>query len=303
MHGAQCDINSFIGRDLGTVTLLKPLGRGTMGVVFLGFQRTLKRQVAVKILLKNSRSNPQSRDSFQYEAELVAGLNHPNIVPIFEMGEAEDCYYQIIQIVRGGDLDRLLQQRLRNPIPSRRTMPIRDSVQLITQVLDGLGYAHEEGVVHQDIKPANILLDERSGRPLIADFGIARTLRNEIRQEGTIVGSPLFMAPELVASQQSDPRSDIYAVGIMLFQMCVGVLPLTESSPMGILTRKIEAPDTVFKFRPSQVTPRIDTEFEAIILRAMASRPTDRYQSCKELRIDLEHYLAHLPPEPANAQT
>jgi eukaryotic-like serine/threonine-protein kinase len=177
---------AFIGRELGTVTLLKVLGQGANGVVFAAFQRTLKRQVAVKVLPKSEALRQTSRELFLQEAEMVAALNHPNIIPIFEMGEAADCYYQVMQLVQGSDLETIIEKRLNNPLPTRRSLSVADSLNIMAQVLDGLGYAHDEGVIHQDIKPSNTLIEERSRRPLIADFGIATTLGLEIQDKDAI---------------------------------------------------------------------------------------------------------------------
>ncbi|MBD3347308.1 MAG: protein kinase [Chitinivibrionales bacterium] len=281
---------NFIGRDLGTVTLLKLIGKGASGGVFLGFQRTLKRQVAVKIMPKSDKTTEASRELFRQEAEMVAVLSHPNIIPIFEMGEADDCYYQVIQVIKGQDLDSMIKNRLKNPIPTKRTIPLDDSIPLFMQALDGLAYAHAEGVVHQDIKPANILIEERTKRPLIADFGIARTRQSEVKQEGVIVGSPLFMAPEQVERKDTDQRADIYSMGIVLFQTIAGKLPLADKNPMELLIKKIEAPEKVFTQKPSEVSQTINHHLENIILKAIAPSPDDRYQSCEEFREDVESY-------------
>jgi len=286
--------SQFIGRDLGTVTLLKVLGQGSNGIVFIAFQRTLKRQVAVKILLKGPHTTEHSRRLFRQEAEMVAALNHPNIIPIFEMGEADDCYFQVMQLVKGNDLETIIEKRLKNPLPTRRTLPAGECIRITRQVLDALAYAHEEGVVHQDIKPANTLMEERSGRPLIADFGIARTVQAETRETGVIVGSPLYMAPERVRQEPSDHRSDIYSVGVMLFKMLAGMLPLAEHDPMRLLIRKTRDPDSLFTTKPSETSAAIDSRLEAIILKAIATDVTGRYQTCREFDNDLESYSGHM---------
>jgi len=279
---------------MGTVTLLKILGQGSNGVVFVGFQRTLKRQVAVKILLKGPGTSNTSRQLFHQEAEMVAALNHPNIVPIYEMGEADDCYFQVMQLVKGEDLETIITDRLKNPLPTKRTIPVDDCVRIVRQLLDALGYAHDEGVIHQDIKPANTLMEERSRRPLVADFGIARTLEAEIRDTGVIVGSPLYMAPERVNQQISDARSDIYSAGVMLFKMLVGTLPLAEHDPIQLLVRKSRDPASIFTKKPSEVSSAVDSDMEKIILTATAAEPRARYQTCREFDLALEDYRAQM---------
>lgn len=289
----KIDPDRFIGRDLGTVTLLKTLGRGSNGIVFIGFQRTLKRQVAAKILLKGPNTTETSRRLFHQEAEMVAALNHPNIIPIFEMGEADDCFYQVMQLVKGGDLETAIEKKQMNPLPTRRTFPVDQCIKIMLQVLDALGYAHDEGVVHQDIKPANTLMEERSGRPLLADFGIARTVQAEIRDKGVIVGSPLYMAPERVEKQISDACSDIYSCGVMFYKMLVGTLPLAETDPMSLLVRKTRDPDSVFTKKPTEVSSGIDKALEGIILKSISSDPAGRYRNCGDFSNALEVYTGN----------
>ncbi|MBD3421279.1 MAG: protein kinase [Chitinivibrionales bacterium] len=282
--------DAFIGRDMGTVTLLKLIGKGAAGAVFLAFQRTLKRQVAVKILPKSDRTTEASRELFRQEAEIVAILSHPYIIPIFEMGEEDDCYYQVMQVVKGEDLNSRIKKRQLNPIPHKRVLPLTEALTITRQVLDGLGYAHDEGVVHQDIKPLNILIEEKQNRPLIADFGIAKIHQHEVRQEGTIVGSPLYMAPEYILTHTTDSRSDIYSVGVMFFQTLVGNLPLTETHPMRLIQKKIEDHDHLFGGRPSELSPHVDANLEAIVYKAIAPEPERRYQTCSQFKEALENY-------------
>jgi eukaryotic-like serine/threonine-protein kinase len=271
----------LIGKELGTISLIKELGRGNMGIVFLGFQKTLKRQVAVKILPKMEDGNLIASERFQSEAEILAGINHPNIIPIFEMGEDEKCFYQVMQLITGGDLDSHIKNRRKHPVPSKRFLPLTRTLDLIEQISDGLGFAHEDNIIHQDIKPANILIDERTQRPLIADFGIARTAQVQKRKNGTFVGSPLFIAPEQAALEHVDHRSDIYSLGIMLFQMCAGILPIRKNEGVKeIIRRKIKEPNSIFIDSPANWSPLIDDSLESIILKAIAPNPDDRFQDC-----------------------
>jgi len=173
---ASLDLSQFIGVNIGTVTLVKLLGQGAMGAVFIGYQATLKRQVAVKILPKSLASSANAQQMFRDEAETVGILNHPNIVPVYEMGETADFFFQVMQLVVGHDLRTIIAKARKHPVPTKRILPVSETVSYIRQILDALGYAHDEGVFHQDIKPANILVDDRFKRALVADFGIARTL-------------------------------------------------------------------------------------------------------------------------------
>ena len=291
VNSSEIDRSSFIGRTLGNVTLIREIGHGVMGIVFVGYQKTLRRQVAVKVLIKSNDKSEFAKELFRDEGEIVAVLSHPNIVPIFEMGEADDCFYQIMQLVNGTDLRTVLRQLSRHPVPYKRIMPLNDAIDLILQILDALGYAHEEGVVHQDVKPANILIEERSKRPMVADFGIARALYGEYKSEGLVVGTPIYMAPEQVMGEVTDGRADIYSVGVMLFEMVAGTLPIRpEEKSEQILKRKKDAPDTFFVKKPSEVSSNINKELEHIILKAIMPNKEFRYQRCAEFIYDLKNF-------------
>lgn len=281
------DYRKVIGSQFGNVVIVKELGRGAMGAVFIGFQKTLKRQVAVKLLPKSVATTELSRHQFREEAETIAILSHPHIIPIFEMGENEQYYYQVMQLVTGSDLGRLIRNRLKHPVPSKRIFPAALSLDLVINVLDGLGYAHEESVVHQDIKPANILVEKRDGRPLIADFGIAKTAQAEYRAQGLIVGTPLYLSPEQAAATETDNRADIYSMGVILFELLAGVLPLRKEGVKQLLYRKVKMPDTVYVKRPSECSPYINDAMERIILTATAPHREDRYSDCQEFRKEL----------------
>ncbi len=284
------DYRSIIGNQFGNVVIVKELGRGAMGAVFIGFQKSLKRQVAVKLLPKSVATTELSRQQFRDEAETIAILSHPHIIPIFEMGENEQYYYQVMQLVTGSDLGRMIRNRLKHPVPSKRLLSPALSLDLVINVLDGLGYAHEEGVVHQDIKPANILVEKRNGRPLIADFGIAKTAQAEYRAQGLIVGTPLYLSPEQAAARETDNRADIYSMGVILFELLAGVLPLRKEGVKQLLYRKVKMPDTVYTKRPSECSPHINNAMERIILTATAPHREERYSDCDRFRRDLVRF-------------
>ncbi len=289
IQNSAIDWNLFIGRDLGTVTLIRELGRGVMGVVFIAYQKTLKRQVAVKVLVKKKATNDLARDLFRDEGEIVAILSHPNIIPIFEMGETDDCYFQVMQLVDGIDLRTMLRRQVNHPLPDKRLLPHSDAIGMCIQIADALGYAHEEGIVHQDVKPANILVENRLKRPLVADFGIARAFAGEYKSGGLIVGSPLYMAPEQATGKVTDGRADIYSLGVILFELVVGQLPIRlEEHSEQILERKKRMPETFFIAKPSDIVPTIDKNLEKIILKATASLASQRYLCCAEMIDDLK---------------
>ncbi len=291
MNISSYDYASIIGKQLGTVTTLKMLGRGAMGAVFVAFQHSLKRQVAVKVLPKSLAMTELSRQQFRDEAEIIASLSHPNIIPIFEMGETDTLYFQVMQLVQGADLGSILRNRLKHPLPSKRLLPRESTLHFIMDILDGLAYAHEEEVVHQDIKPANILIETRRNRPLIADFGIAKAAQLEYKAQGLLVGTPLYLSPEQARAQATDARADIYSTGVILFEMLAGALPLRREPVKQMLHRKARTPDTLYTMRPSETSPLIDTALERIILRAVAPHREDRYPDCRTFRDELMDYV------------
>jgi serine/threonine-protein kinase len=287
---ASIDLSQYVGTNIGTVTLVKILGRGAMGAVFIGYQATLKRQVAVKILPKTLASSTRAQQMFRDEAETVGILNHPNIVPVYEMGETDDFFFQVMQLVVGHDLKTIISRASKHPVPTKRILPFRETIQYICQMLDALGYAHEEGVYHQDIKPANILVDDRFKRILVADFGIARTVWAEYSSTSILVGTPKYMSPEQAALSAIDGRTDIYSVGVMLMEMTAGALPLHKEPLADLIKRKRTEPNTFFTARPSEINPAINNALEIIIFKAIASQPENRFADCLEFKTALEAY-------------
>lgn len=285
------DFNRFIGRDIGNVTILMEKGRGNRGVVFIAFQKSLKRKVAVKILPKVCATTKEQREQFRDEAETLAILSHPNIITIFEMGEDSDFYFQTMQLIEGSDLDKIITRRLKYPVPSKRLLSLDHSLNLIIQITDGLNYAHEEGIIHQDIKPSNILIEKHTNRPLIVDFGIAKTTHVESQmREGLVIGSPIYMSPEQASGEETDTRSDIYSLGILFLKMVAGVLPVRKENAEEILIRKINQPETFLTQKPIQASPIVDEELEQIILKAIETDVEKRYPDCQSFKNDLIQY-------------
>ncbi|MDT8408950.1 MAG: serine/threonine-protein kinase [Wenzhouxiangellaceae bacterium] len=291
------DYREVIGREFGNVVIVRELGSGSMGAVFVGYQKSLKRQVAVKLLRKTSANSERAQQQFRDEAETVAVLSHPYIVPIFETGEDETFYFQVMQLVVGADLGKLVRNRSRHPIRSKRLIAPGLVIDILSKVLEGLGHAHRQGVIHQDIKPANIMIEESTRRPLIVDFGIAKTARIEHWADGMVVGSVLYLSPEQAAAQDTDARSDIYAMGMVLFEVLSGALPVRpDEDENQLLVRKIRHPESLFIRRPADCSPHIDEVMERIILKAIAPARDQRFGSCDALRSAL---LQWKRPEPA----
>ncbi|MGD8344781.1 MAG: serine/threonine-protein kinase, partial [Desulfobacterales bacterium] len=224
---ASYNSDNIIGKQIGTSIVLSELARGSMAIVFVAYQKTLKRRIAVKILPKSFLTN-KSATLFQQEAESAAILSHPNIIPIYEVGETKDFLFFTMQLIQGFPLTQLLNMAQKQVLPSKRLIPLKQTIQFVTQILDALQYAHQQDIIHRDIKPDNILIEKHSHRPIITDFGVAKVLREEKEDHSMMLGTPLYMAPEQIIGETRGARSDIYAIGIMLFQMLVPKLPLPE---------------------------------------------------------------------------
>ena len=283
------DGDALLGQQVGTCTIMQELARGGMGIVFIAYQRTLKRQIAIKILPKNILKK-RAAERFQQEAESAAILSHPNIVPIYEVGETDDFFYFTMQLVRGKDLGDVMDKARKQLLPSKRFLPLDFTIKIICQILNALDYAHEEEIVHRDIKPENVLIEQRTQRPMISDFGVAKVLRGE-NLDAEIRGTPAYMAPEQIHRTEVDGRADIYAVGVMLFEMIVPELPLPiADSAMALVRQKIELKGGFFQELPSQLNHVLRKEIDTIVNKATAYNPDHRYESCREFVKSLQSY-------------
>ncbi len=283
-------VDHLIGKQVGTSTIMKELGRGSMAIVFIAFQQTLKRKIALKILPKSLLTSTAS-DRFQQEAEAAAILSHPNIIPIYEVGESDEFLFMSMQLVQGNDLSQYIRNAQKQIIPSRRILPLSFSIQIIIQVLDALGYAHSQDIVHRDIKPANILIEKHTKRPLISDFGTVKFVRGEVLGGKMILGTPLYMAPEQISRSAVDGRADLYAVGTMLFQMIVEKLPIPNyDSLKSLFKHKQKEKAGIFLKRPSQLNPDLNENMDHIIQKAIAYDPAHRYASSDEFIKALKLY-------------
>jgi serine/threonine-protein kinase len=283
------DAANVIGTTIGTATVLKELARGRMGVVFTAYQQSLKRRIAVKILPKCMYTEESIR-LFEQEAEAVAGLSHPNIMPIYEIGATGEFRYFTMQLIEGASLAAVLRKIALNALPSRRILPIRSALSMVKQILEALSYAHKRGVVHLDIKPENILVHTESLIPIITDFGISRIAAVRDDALRTPRGSPLYMASEQILGGDTDARADIHAVGVLLFRLLVESLPLTSGASADDLLQAKLAGQAVFVASPSQVNPRLNPEMDAIIAMATAHDPLQRYPACREFLAALAAY-------------
>ena len=284
------EVNHLIGKKIGTSTILSELDRGGMAIIFIAYQITLKRRIAVKILPKVFLS-PSKAQLFQQEAESAAILSHPNIIQIFEVGEADEFIYFTMQLIQGKPLTHLLKNFKRQILPSKRFIPVKVVIELFTQILDALKYAHLQGILHRDIKPDNILIEKHTQRPIITDFGVARVLGATNEDHSIARGSPLYMPPEQVLNEYTDERSDIYAAGILLFEMLTPKLPLPKfESYDALLKLKLLSKNGIFLKKPSEINPFLNKIFDEIILKAIAYEPANRFANCNEFKNELEEY-------------
>ena len=289
----ELNFDHLIGQEVGTSTLLKELARGGMAAIFIAYQRTLKRQIAVKILPK-SLLTALAAELFQQEAESAAILSHPNIVTIYEVGEVEDFLFITMQLVKGRSLFDYITMARKHVLPSKRILPLKSTLKIIMDVLDALDYAHSEDIVHRDIKPANILIEAHTKRPIVSDFGLATTTRGPEQDSSVITGTPTYMAPEQILNDPVDGRTDVYATAVMLFEMLVSTLPLPKySTAMELLKMRLKLKERLFQKKPSEMNPVLTKKMDDIVLKAIAHNPEDRYATCREFREAIKVYRDH----------
>ncbi len=287
---AKIKVDHLIGNEVGTSTILKELARGGMAIVFIAYQRTLKRQIALKILPK-SLMTPKTAERFQSEAESAAILSHPNIIPVYEVGETDAFLFFTMQLVEGQSLARMISMAKKNLLPSRRTIPVGEAVRICGLVLEALDYAHQMEIIHRDIKPDNVLIEKHTQRPIITDFGVAKVLRADDENMPMVQGTPVYMPPEQILGRGVDGRSDIYATGTMLFKMLSPDLPLPPfDSKVTLLKQKVKRQEGCFLKLPSELNSDVNEAMDRIVLKATAYRQADRYQTCREFLQDLQAY-------------
>src|SRR5213594_3422144 len=269
--------------ELGDYELLEEVGRGGQGVVFRARQKSLNRTVALKVIALGQWATKAHLKRFRLEAEAAASLNHPCIVPIYEIGERDGACYFSMGLVEGGQLDAVA-----------KPMPIRRAVELIVKVARTVHYAHERGIVHRDIKPGNILLDGK-GEPHLTDFGLARLVETEstVTRMMEVLGTPSYMAPEQAVGNNAAVSSvtDVYGLGAVLYQLLTGQPPFAGGTTYETIKLLL---DTEPK-PPRLVNPKIDRDLSTICLKCLEKDPKRRYASSLALAEDLERWLKHEP--------
>ncbi len=272
----------MIGRTIGKYRIVGQLGRGGAGVVYKAVDETLHRDVAVKTL-NPDLANTEVMSRFRAEATILARLNHPQIATIFELFRADGDLLMVMEFVRGESLDKLTE-RLGALSPER-------AAYIIDQILSALEHAHRGGVVHRDVKPANVMVTDE-GSIKIMDFGIARVLGAEQKTvDFRLMGTPAYMSPEQVLGEEVDGRSDLYSVGVLFYRLLTGALPFAADTALGMLQRQIrDTPIPLCAHRGG-----LPDWCEAIVQRSLAKTQSDRFQSAEEFRDALSRVTGPLP--------
>jgi serine/threonine protein kinase len=271
--------------DFGDYELLEKVGGGGQGLVYRARQKSLNRTVALKIVALGQLATKRHLKRFRLEAQAAARLDHPSIVPIYEIGERDGSCYFSMKLVEGGPLDQIVK---REPMPARR------AAELIAKVARTVHYAHERGILHRDIKPGNILLDT-NGEPYLTDFGLARLIESENSVTHTldVLGTPSYMAPEQAVGNNAavSKATDVYGLGAVLYQLMTGHPPFAG----GTTYETIRLLENTEPRQPRLLNPKIDRDLSTICLKCLEKRPERRYSSALALAADVERWLKHEP--------
>ena len=286
------------GSQLGRYKILAELGRGAMGVVYTAQDPELDRVVAIKTIdmALEEGEKAQYEARFRQEARAAAGLNHPNIVTVHDIGRSGDIAFMAMEYIEGVELRTLLE-------PGKPLAPAQ-AISIAAQIAEGLAYAHEHGVVHRDVKPRNIMVLP-DGHIKITDFGIARMRSSAAQtQAGTLMGSPRYMSPEQVSGQRADHRSDLFSLGVVLYEMLAGAPPFAGENVTALMYQIVHVAPPA----PSVAAPAVPEVLDVIVAKLLAKPLEDRYQAAADLARDLrasEHRLAStvLPSAPAVSPT
>lgn len=285
------EYSRFVGKTLGQYTLETPLGKGGMASVYRAYQASVDRYVAIKVMTPEIANDPGFVERFQREARIIGRLEHPHILPVIDFGESDGTYYIVMRYMDGGSLDDRMRQRRLQP---------EEVAHYLDQIASALDYAHQKGVVHRDLKPNNVLLD-RANNCYLTDFGIARIEGGDQRKltaTGSVMGTPAYMSPEQAMGRPVDGRSDIYTLGVMLYEMATGKLPFTADTSAALIFHHVyEMPPS-----PRQFNPNLPEAVEPVFMRVLAKAPEMRYGTAEELARDFSQALG-IRSTPSQAMT
>ncbi len=280
-------MTDLVGQTLGRYQLTERLGRGGMADVYKGFQPGLDRYVAVKVLHPHLADQADFINRFQREAKAVASLRHPHIVQVFDFDVQDQNYFMVMEYIEGGKTLKELLQELNE---QTQHLTLEQVVDIIAKLADALEYAHQQGMVHRDIKPSNVLVPSVSN-PVLGDFGIARLVgQSGLTSSGAMIGTPAYMSPEQGRGETADERSDIYALGIVFYELMAGRPPYDADTPYGVILKHINDPLVL----PTDAVGILPQAVERVLLRSLAKDPADRYASSGEMRDALHEALEEL---------
>ncbi len=286
-------MSDMINRTLKRYKVSAKLGTGGMGTVYQGMDSSLNRVVAIKVMHPQYADDPVFRQRFLQEARVAANLDHPGIVKVFDFDEFQGTLFIVMEFISGKNLSQwLTEQRA-----SHCWISIGDAVELVRQVGLALQHAHESGVLHRDIKPANIMIKKQAAdrlpyRPVITDLGLAKLVEGmQFTHAGESMGTPAYMSPEQALGEKVDARSDVYSLGILLYQLAVGQLPFASKTPSEAIRDHTQKPPPP----PTTVQPGFPAELEQIMLKSLEKDPGKRFQSAVEFANKLESFLDETP--------
>lgn len=285
-------IQNLSGQKLGQYEVRERLGRGGMADVYKAFQPALQRFVAIKVMQEHLAADEGFIRRFEREAQTVAQLSHPHIVGIIDFGTERNMHYMVMQFIQGANLKALIAAHPEG-------LPINDALRTASQVADALNYAHRKGMVHRDIKPDNIMfMDETYQQAMLTDFGVARILSlSSLPSTGLMIGTPAYLAPEIITGRDADERSDLYSLGVVLFEMLTGRTPYAADTPMAVLLKHVNAPLPSL----SEYGRELPEMVETILLKALIKNPDERYQTAADMKTALDNVQTRLA-NPLSAQ-
>ena len=282
----------LIGKTLGNYRVVEQLGRGGMAAVYKAYQPSLERYVAIKVIHEQLvAQDEQFFKRFHREAKVVASLHHPNIVPVFDFGVEGDIPYMVMEYLEG----RSLKAELRELSGRGETLSPQEILRIVSDVAGAVDYAYRQGIVHHDLKPDNVMLTTK-GETILTDFGIAKIAGGtQVTMSGAVMGTPTYMSPKQGTGERGDQRSDVYSLGVILYEMVTGRVPFEADTPLAVILKHISDPLPL----PRSLNPGIPERVEQVILKALAKAPEDRFQSTALMARALQQAM---PADPAVAQ-
>ncbi|MDR6225935.1 protein kinase domain-containing protein [Desmospora profundinema] len=267
----------------GRYEIIQRVGGGGMAVVYLAIDQMLERRVAVKVMNDSLSHDQDFIRRFHREAKAAGSLSHPNVVNVYDVGREGDTHYMVMELIKGTSLMETIE--------SRGFIPAEETAHIAIQILEGLGHAHENGIVHRDVKPHNIMATH-DGRYKVMDFGVSRLARaSTITQTGSVMGSVHYFSPEQAKGAETSSASDLYSLGVVLYEMVTGRLPFDSDEAIAIALKHLQQPVP----DPRTIRPELPEPLCQVIFRAMEKDPQDRYQSAQEMIADLKAFLGGQP--------